>query len=62
MKVMEMMTLNDWINEIEDSVSKAKIYGNEFVEKRNTQLLALLLELREHRKAFGIDELLERED
>ena len=54
-----MSSLELLINEASQELSKAKIYNNKFAEDRAKVLLAHLLELKEHRKAFGLDKLLE---
>lgn len=51
------MDLNYFIRECEADISKAKIYNYNIQLRQKTILLNLLLELKEHRKAFGLSYL-----
>ena len=54
-----MISIESLIEETSQELSKAKIYNNKLAEERARVLLAHLLELKEHRKAFGLDKILE---
>ena len=54
--------LENKIMELESEISKARIYNNKMVEKEANLMLAFLLELKEHRKAFGLDKILSEEE
>jgi len=53
-----MNKLENKIAELEMEISRARVYNNKMVEEEASLMLAFLLELQEHRKAFGLDEIL----
>jgi hypothetical protein len=50
--------LDQLIEKAQREITKARVYNSPLLEKENTILLAHLLELQEHRKAFGLDKIL----
>ena len=50
--------LDQLIEKVQKEITKARVYNSPLLEKENIILLAHLLELREHRKAFGLDKVL----
>ena len=48
------MTLDNYIYNIQMDIKQCEIYNHQYLAKEKKILLAMLLELKEHRKTLGI--------